>query len=76
VLLLPIVLAGAARLAVFAAICGVIRLANVAHHPAELGQFAGILGRAISPEAVLAWIVYVAMEPYVRRHWPQTLIGF
>src|SRR5215831_46002 len=26
--------------------------------------------------AVLVWIIYLALEPYVRRHWPQTLISW
>src|SRR6185312_15496600 len=26
--------------------------------------------------AVVVWGVYVAIEPYVRRRWPQTLIGW
>jgi len=26
--------------------------------------------------AVLAWMLYLALEPYARRHWPQTLVSW
>ena len=26
--------------------------------------------------AALIWVLYVALEPYVRRRWPQTIISW
>ena len=69
-------LVGAVRLAVFALICGVVGFANVAHRPAVPSQAANIVAISFFPIAVVAWILYMAIEPYVRRHWPQALIGW
>jgi serine/threonine-protein kinase len=27
-------------------------------------------------QAALVWVFYIALEPFARRHWPQTLIGW
>jgi hypothetical protein len=27
-------------------------------------------------QAALMWVFYIALEPFARRHWPQTLIGW
>jgi serine/threonine-protein kinase len=46
------------------------------HHVAtlwELGLFAMFVGFALFAGGLL-WVVYVAVEPYVRRRWPHTLI--
>ena len=69
-------LGGAVRWAVFALIGGVISFANVAHRPAVLSQASNLIAIAFFPIAALAWILYMAIEPYVRRHWPQALIGW
>jgi serine/threonine-protein kinase len=48
------------------------------HFTASLGQFALFI-LAISAalfNAVLVWMMYLALEPYVRRHWPQTIISW
>ena len=39
----------------------------------EVGRFYVWMARA-ALTAVIAWISYFAMEPYVRRFWPQTMI--
>jgi len=44
-------------------------------HPDELRPFVVALGGAATL-ALLAWVVYVACEPYLRRLWPQGLIGW
>ncbi|HVT02709.1 MAG TPA: serine/threonine-protein kinase [Thermoanaerobaculia bacterium] len=41
----------------------------------ELEMFALAVGLAAS-SAIILWIYYLAMEPYVRRRWPETLIGW
>lgn len=48
------------------------------HLAASLGAFAMfILALCTSLfAAAVVWTVYVALEPYVRRRWPQTLIGW
>ncbi len=49
-----------------------------AHHIASAGEF-GLLVAAIAYSlfaAGLAWLLYLSLEPYVRRHWPQTLISW
>jgi serine/threonine-protein kinase len=69
-------LLGAVRLAVFVLIGGLIAVVNVAHRAAVPSQAANIVAIAFFPRAVLAWILYMAIEPYVRRHWPQALIGW
>ena len=69
-------LGGAVRLAVFALICGIVTVANVAHSPAMPSQATNIVAFSLFPIAVAAWVLYMAIEPYVRRHWPQALIGW
>jgi hypothetical protein len=44
--------------------------------PAQtLGQFVRTAGTALFA-AGLIWVLYLALEPYVRRHWPQTIISW
>ena len=48
------------------------------HFTASMGTF-GIFILAVCNSvfyAVVLWTVYVALEPYVRRHWPQALISW
>jgi tRNA A-37 threonylcarbamoyl transferase component Bud32 len=49
-----------------------------AHFVAALGEFA-LFVLALSAalfNAALVWTMYLALEPYVRRHWPQTIISW
>jgi serine/threonine-protein kinase len=49
-----------------------------AHHGASTGEF-GLLVSAIAYSLFaggLVWVFYLSLEPYVRRHWPQTLISW
>jgi hypothetical protein len=67
---------GAARLAGVIFILHVLLwLCDASHVPTphELGSFIGGLTQAFAA-AVRSWIFYVALEPYVRRHWPQIMI--
>ncbi|MFB3826249.1 MAG: protein kinase [Bryobacteraceae bacterium] len=69
---------GAARLAaVMAVMHGLLWLTAANHVPEmdELGQFwVGVSAALVN--AATMWVVYVALEPYVRRRWPQTMIGW
>jgi len=42
---------------------------------AMLGQFASALAASLF-NAALVWTVYLALEPYVRRHWPHSIISW
>jgi serine/threonine-protein kinase len=49
-----------------------------AHHVAALEEF-GLLVASIANSlfaAGLVWLLYLSLEPYVRKHWPQTLISW
>jgi hypothetical protein len=41
----------------------------------ELGLFIMFLGAAVLTSG-FAWILYIALEPYVRRRWPATLVSW
>jgi serine/threonine-protein kinase len=43
--------------------------------PAMFGQFASALAAALFNGA-MGWTVYLALEPYVRRHWPHSIISW
>jgi serine/threonine-protein kinase len=69
---------GALRLGLFVLIASVAEWAlNVDHvaGPGELMLFRQGLGTALV-QAVSAYIVYLALEPHVRRRWPQVLISW
>ncbi len=49
-----------------------------AEHVATIWEF-GLLAQGISEamlQAGVVWIAYLAIEPYVRRHWPDSLISW
>ena len=67
---------GAVRLGLFAGIASLIGWAFSAHHVAS-GAESGLLGEATADavlRAVLLWGLYLALEPWIRRYWPRTLI--
>jgi serine/threonine-protein kinase len=48
------------------------------HFPAGIGLF-GLFAMALATSlfnAALIWTVYLALEPYVRRHWPHSIISW
>jgi protein kinase-like protein len=47
------------------------------HVAADLGFLAMFLLAIVTSvfNGVLVWTIYVALEPFVRRHWPQTLVS-
>jgi hypothetical protein len=67
---------GATRVAVFAGLCILTSNALLAHYvgsQAELGVTFGLVQNAATASMV-TWIFYLALEPWVRRYWPQSLI--
>jgi serine/threonine-protein kinase len=71
-------LAGASRMAAF--IFGVEMLAWLctAHHVSARDELSLlVLGIMVSGRtAALIWMLYVALEPYVRRRWPQSIVSW
>jgi serine/threonine-protein kinase len=71
-------LQGAFRLSAFVFLLHMIDWLCAANHVPDLGEI-GALISAVSWAlfwAVLSWAVYVALEPYVRRRWPQSMIAW
>ena len=69
---------GAFRLGAFVFAAAMTLWVLRAHHVLSLGMF-GELILAVAHSLFLAavvWVVYLALEPYVRRHWPQTIISW
>ena len=70
---------GATRVAGFALVAGLISWALEADHVADLGGEMGLILRGVSWRLLLAafmWVLYVALEPFVRRRWPRTLVSW
>jgi hypothetical protein len=68
---------GAFRLGLFVGSTTFITLVLRADFAPEesLGQIIQLFGFGIA-EGFVAWIAYLAMEPYLRRSWPHILIGW
>ena len=69
---------GAFRTAAILAVATLVAAAWVAHDSYDFLPFVGrglVLGRVLWA-AVISWTFYVALEPYVRRVWPEMLIGW
>jgi hypothetical protein len=71
-------LSGAVRLATFILVCQSISIFLSLHHTATTAELTKVLvGFSLALGfAALVWALYMAVEPYVRRHWPQVLIGW
>jgi serine/threonine-protein kinase len=71
-------LRGATRLSLIYALClGSGKLLQM-HHTATLGEtdnFWTAIGSALV-NGGLTWVFYVALEPWVRRRWPRTMISW
>jgi len=70
--------AGALRLASFVLCLHVALWVCLGHHFLALEE-SGLFLLAIANSLVTAcvtWLLYLSVEPYVRRHWPQTLISW
>jgi serine/threonine-protein kinase len=71
-------LRGSSRLATFAGVSTLIQWFVSAHHVPTNNEFFN-LADAISSgayRALLIGVLYMALEPYVRRRWPQSLIAW
>jgi serine/threonine-protein kinase len=71
-------LSGAARIGAFVGATNFLSTLFETHHTPSAGELTK-LGDNLSANLLIggtAWAVYVALEPYVRRHWPQCLIGW
>ncbi len=69
---------GAFRLAIFFFALRMLVYLFDAHHvwtPEEFGLFIGYVEGALFG-AIFLWLLYVALEPYVRRRWPEGIIGW
>jgi serine/threonine-protein kinase len=71
---------GASRVALFVFSCRMLAWLVQAHHvPALADEWSGLVVPALGVALYLAgltWIIYIALEPYVRREWPDTLISW
>jgi serine/threonine-protein kinase len=70
---------GAARLAVFVMIGYASLWVISGHHVADVAQEVGIFTRSygsVLMAACLLWVIYLALEPYVRRFWPDGILGW
>jgi hypothetical protein len=69
---------GAFRLASFVFCAQIALWICRAHHVAGIEEF-GVFALAVAGAlffAGLTWLLYLSLEPYVRKHWPQTLISW
>jgi serine/threonine-protein kinase len=70
---------GAWRVTAYLAAAGVLAWVARAHHSASADHEVALAFRAAADLALLGvifWIVYVALEPYVRKLWPDALLGW
>jgi len=69
---------GAVRLAIFMSASLMALWLTRMHFTSAMGTLAYFLVELATATfyAVLVWTVYLALEPFVRRYWPQTLISW
>jgi hypothetical protein len=69
---------GAARLAMFMFVLSFLAMAFFGHHVPTFGEVNLVLmmaGWALVGTA-LVWLMYVALEPHVRKRWPTSLVSW
>lgn len=69
-------LRGATRVGIYCAVLSLIGRAFDAHHVASDAE-QGLIAYALANAAYVFaeyWLVYLALEPWVRRYWPQSMI--
>lgn len=69
---------GAFRLAAFVFAAWAVGWLFAAHHVPTLDEF-GLVVNGLQAGLLLSgffWVLYIAMEPYVRRRWPATLVSW
>jgi serine/threonine-protein kinase len=70
---------GAARLSGYVLVAGFVDWIVSAHHTSDVSLEFGSLYRTAGIElttAAIIGVMYVALEPYVRRLWPDSLLGW
>jgi hypothetical protein len=70
---------GAFRLAAFLMVLSMLAWLLGAHHVADLGGEFGMFGEALAFSlffAAFVWLIYMALEPFARRRWPDLLISW
>ncbi len=69
---------GAARLAAFVFAASAVAWVFGAHHVGNFAEFALFVEFLVWGFALpcFAWLLYIALEPYVRRRWPATLVSW
>lgn len=70
---------GAARVALFSAVLGAIAWLLHSQHTSEIApEYQSFLYAASDYVffAGLLWVMYVALEPYIRKLWPDSLLGW
>ena len=69
-------LRGATRVGIFCGVMSLIAWMFHAHHVASDAEQT-LIGNALANAAYVCleyWLIYLALEPWVRRYWPQTMI--
>jgi len=70
---------GAARVSICLLLVGLASWALRADHVADLGKEADLFARALAFTVLtcfLIWLLYVALEPYLRKRWPEGVISW
>ena len=70
---------GARRVAGYLLVIGTVRWLISAHHVPDLFIEIGLAVRGLGANllgAAVLWMLYLALEPFVRRRWPGTLISW
>jgi serine/threonine-protein kinase len=70
---------GAFRLAAFTFGVGLLAWALTAHHLADVREELSLVLRGVGSAVILPlllWLFYLAVEPYVRRQWPRTVVSW
>ncbi len=69
---------GAGRIASFVFVLWTVAWAFGAHHVSSVDEFGHVLFSLVFGISFSAffWVVYVALEPYVRRRWPDALVSW
>jgi hypothetical protein len=69
----------AARLALFVMVGYAVMFLVTAHHLADVEAETNLFTRSFGTvliDAGMLWVVYLALEPYVRRFWPDGILGW
>ncbi|MGH9513871.1 MAG: protein kinase domain-containing protein [Terriglobales bacterium] len=69
---------GAFRLSAFVYAAWVVAWLFGAHHVSDFGEFVSFIECLVwgSGFALFTWLLYIALEPYVRRRWPSALVSW